>query len=407
MEHVITLESDYEYVIGSVMGNVLNLQAQFQNMEWAKSDLDLIAKELVNTAKLFAVQQGLGAASFVYDTSVNGNPVQIRQKRRNTGTLINSIHADVSGRTINFFNNANLGRGFYAGHIEYGFHDRGGNPVAARPFMRPAFQAVARASRGQIAGTLKDFLQNGLIFRNYASFGTPQRLSGDLRAFYNQPRGPIRGIGAGTYTTQGLRNSRLNRQSFWREGLTRGEMGVNKSNRIMGTVRDRDKTGFIGRPNDRGFLNGNTQTRSTWKYGSSKWGNRYSRTPEDYKGYGKMNKNIPGRSKITYNPSTTRSSSVKSTKTVKTSNTVSKPKTSKTYSLKQRTFGTETVYEKQFMTSDGRIHSSYREAEYHDFQNKLGGMISRSISERNVLTEKTISNYNSKPRNYRLTTKRR
>lgn len=360
MDHIINLESDYEYVIGSVMGNILNLQAHFQSMDWTKSDLDLISKELVNTAKLFAVQQGLGAASFVYDTSVNGTPVQIRQKRRNTGTLINSIHADVSGRTINFFNNANLGRGFYAGHIEYGFHDRGGNPVAARPFMRPAFQAVARASRGQIAGTLKDFLQNGLMFRNYANFGTPQRMSGDLRAFYNQPRGPIRGAGAGTYTTQGLRNSRLNRQAYWKEGLKEGEPGVNKANRITGTVSGRSTLGFIGNPNDRGFLNGNTRTYSTWKYGSSKWGNTHSIIPKSYKGYGKMNKNIAGRSKISGTPTTRTSSSV----STKTNNKVSK---TPNHSLTQREFGTRSSSKPGFMTSDGRVFANRFDAEDHSF----------------------------------------
>lgn len=285
------LESDYEYVIGSVMGNVLNLQAAFSSMDWSKSDLELISKELVNTAKLFASQQGLGGISFVHDVSVNGNFVQITRKR-GTGTLINSIHADIVGSTINFYNNANLGRGYYAGHIEYGFHDRAGNPVAARPFMRPAFHAVARASQGQIAGTLKSFLEGYLLSQSYAHFGTPRTTSGGLRAFYNQGRGPIRGAKSGTYTTQGLRNTKLNAQSRW--------SGVNKSNRILGTVRDKQQAGFIGKGNDRKYFSGNMRTASTIKYGER------STKPSSYKGFKNWNPNIGGRrGPIKYDPKET------------------------------------------------------------------------------------------------------
>ena len=290
---LVELESDYEYVIGSVMGNVLNLQAEFSRMDWSKSDLELISKELVNTAKLFAAQQGLGGVSVVHDVSVNGNFVQI-VRQGGTGTLINSIHADIVGSTINFYNNANLGRGYYAGHIEYGFHDRAGNPVAARPFMRPAFHAVARASQGQISGTLKRFLEGYLLSRSYATFGTPRTTTGALRAFYNQPRGPIRGAKSGTYTTQGLRNTRLNAQSRWG--------AVNKSNRILGTVRDNERVGFIGKGNDRRVLSGNTRTASTIKDGSQKHGTN----PLKYSSYGNWNRNIPGRrSSINYNPKET------------------------------------------------------------------------------------------------------
>lgn len=313
----IYLESDYEYVLGSVMGNILNLQASFSSMQWVKSDLELIAKELVNTGKLFATQQGLGSVDVINDVSIYGNPVQIhRKKRHRTGTLINHIQAHVDGTTINFFNNANLGRGFYAGHIEYGFHDRGGHPVAARPFMRPAFQAVARASMGQIRGTLKAFLEQGLMLRNYAMFGTPTTSSGGLRAFYNQPRGPVRGLGAGTYTTQGLRNPMFNRQAYWTKGTEKSNgIGVNRSNRLLGTVRDNQQASFIGRGNgvsggkrSPSLLDGNQRTRSTWYYGRSKWGNKHSTIPREYIGYGKMNTKIPGRgSKIKYNPKETQS----------------------------------------------------------------------------------------------------
>lgn len=295
MSSWINFESDYEYVIGSAMGNVLNIQSQFSTMEWAKSDLELISKELVNTAKLFAVQQGLGPKIHA-DTSVNGNKVFIKKKGSSTGTLINSIHAKVVGNgTIDFFNNANLGRGFYAGHIEYGFHDRSGKPVRARPFMRPALHAVARASVGHLSGTLKAFMESGLMLGEGAYFGHPTTSAGNLRAFYNQPRGSILGRNSGTYTSRGLRGiSSQNAQSRWKS--------VNSRNRFFGTVRDNMKDGFIGRGNSRRFLEGNTKTGSTSKYaqfGRDSPSSYVKEMPKGYSNYGKMNTNIPGRSHIT------------------------------------------------------------------------------------------------------------
>lgn len=294
MSEWINFESDYEYVIGSAMGNVLNIQSQFSTMEWAKSDLELIAKELVNTAKLFAVQQGLGAKIHA-DTSVNGNKVFIKKRGGNTGTLINSIHANVVGNgKIDFFNNANLGRGFYAGHIEYGFHDRAGNFVRARPFMRPALQAVARASMGQISGSLKAFMESGLLAGSGAYFGHPTNAVGNLRAFYNQSRGPIRGKGSGLYTVGGLKSgNKGNAQSRW--------SSVNSRNRLFGSIKGNTRDGFIGRENSRRFLEGNTKTSSTSKY--AQYGRtketKVKETPQSYSNYGKMNTNIPGRSHIT------------------------------------------------------------------------------------------------------------
>lgn len=344
---VIKLESDYEYVVGAAMGNVLNLQANFASMDWTNSDLKLISKELVNTAKLFAVQQGLGAASFVYDTSINGTPVQIKQKRRNTGTLINSIHADVNGRTINFFNNANLGRGFYAGHIEYGFHDRGGNPVAARPFMRPAFQAVARASIGQLRGTLKAFLEERMLLSSFGLFGSPRTVSGDFRAFYNQPRGPVSGRGSGTYTTQGLLNLRggMNAQSHW--------------SKLNALHREDGRMNFIGNKNDRGFLNGNQVTRSTKQYANYGRNNKVSIAPRDYT-YGKMNTNIFGRSKISYNPKETQARLNTRREEIKQQKQQTKIQKEKEYKT-QNPYGRKSDY-KQFSDFADRHGMSLREA---------------------------------------------
>lgn len=259
---MINLESDYEYVTGSIMGNIMNLQAEFSSMEWAKEDLETISKELVHTGKLFAAQQGLGGVSQIQDVSVNGTRVYINRKNR-TGTLINSIKAEPNGNTVVFWNDANLGRGYYAGHIEYGFHDRGGNPIAARPFMRPAFQAVARASMGNISGTLYSFLQGNMIQNTTATFGTPLTSGGGKRAFYNQPtRGPNRGF----YTVSGLRGR--NAQSNWKGAISKL--------RDKGTVRDGgNRKGFI---HTKDTLNKHGFTSFTTTRGKSKHLGSYSDT---------------------------------------------------------------------------------------------------------------------------------
>lgn len=245
----ITLESDYEYVLRNTLGNILNLEANFSTMEWAKRDLEIISKELVTTAKYFAAQQGLGGVSQIKDYSINGTPVYINRKR-STGTLIRSIKAEPEGNTVVFWNDANLGRGYYAGHIEYGFHDRSGDPVPARPFMRPAFQAVARASRNDLSRTLESFLKGGLIQNVTAMFATP--MSGSYRrAFYNQPlRGP-NVSNTGFRTVSGL-----------------------KTQRVPGAMSKMSEKGTIRRDgNQKGFI----RTRDTTRDGITSFTTRYGR----------------------------------------------------------------------------------------------------------------------------------
>lgn len=82
-----------------------------------------------------------------------------------TGNLVNSIKADIimkeGFKTINFYNDAKNERGqFYAGHMEYGFHDRGGNFIPARPFMRPALYAVSEGSKSNFRQIMAGLLQN-------------------------------------------------------------------------------------------------------------------------------------------------------------------------------------------------------------------------------------------------------
>lgn len=266
---LINLESDYEYVIGSAIGNVLNLQAQFSSMDWAREELYIIAKELEQTGKLFAEKQGLGMSTPV--ESINGKKFSIVNYHK-TGNLINSIHAKVNKNGINFFNNARNPRGqFYAGHIEYGFHDRGGKPVPARPFMRPAFYAVAEASRGKLQGALGRFISSNPLFTYHAVggavFGHMYTDAGNLRAFYNQQ---VTGRGAnrntGYYTSRGLLNSKMNSQTYWTNNNKYG-ISVNRVNSAAGTVRRGNKpSSFVGKGNSGRFNEGTKVTSSTRRF---------------------------------------------------------------------------------------------------------------------------------------------
>jgi len=289
-EGLVCIDSDYEYVLGTAMGNVLNLQADFSSLDWATNDIRLIAKELENTARLFATKQGLGTQ--VVESSINGNQVLINKKGR-TGNLLNSIHANVIERSqekyIDFYNNAQNDRGqFYAGHIEYGFKMRDGRPYPARPFMRPALHAVAEASRGNLQGALYHFLQQNLInlSATQLSFGSPIRPSGGTRAFYNQS---ITGRGApksGFYTTKGLVNGKMNAQRHWQ-----GISGMNNKGHYSHS--------FIGKGNNRVFGQGNKNTYSTQKYrdNTKTSGNKglksYSNTKKEYLTSGKSASSKP------------------------------------------------------------------------------------------------------------------
>lgn len=221
--NMIDIVSDYEYVIGQVQGNVLNLQAQFGGMGWLREELYIIAKELENTGKMFAERQGL----------------------RETGTLIDSTHAVVDdNQHINFFNNANLGRGFYAGHIEYGHHTRNGEFVPARPFMRPALYAVAEASRGKLQGALSRYLNQvvyGRMSLNTLEFGRAQPSEYYTRVFYQQQTlGRGASTNTGHYTATGLQNSSMNRQGAFGQLASTGHRGV-----MSPIVADRDSRGRV------------------------------------------------------------------------------------------------------------------------------------------------------------------
>ena len=160
---LVEFESNYEYILGQLQGNVLNFQAMFSSGEWALDELEKIRQELIEAAHTFAAAQGLGGTR-----------------------LDNATTAVINGKGIDFRNDAvdDYGR-YYAGHVEYGHRDRGGGFVAARSFMRPALYTVADASRGRLSGTVERYL-NAMWSMSPLQFGHSTSSSGYQRAFYSK-----------------------------------------------------------------------------------------------------------------------------------------------------------------------------------------------------------------------------
>lgn len=195
---LVTITSDYEYVLGYMKANMLKFQADFSQGGWTRQELDIISSELEQTAKFFAEEQGLNEV--IPDLSVNGTEVYIKTKK--SGELYRSIKSRVKGDSVILSANAKNSRNqYYAGHIEYGFHDRGGNFIPARPFLRPALYAVSESSKGRVASTMRELLesiwtQSGYMgYDKISSFGRLRRSSGGVREFYKQLRyGPKSGL---------------------------------------------------------------------------------------------------------------------------------------------------------------------------------------------------------------------
>lgn len=177
---MLEIESNYEYINGILMGNVLDFQAQLANGTFTSKEKEVIAEELKSTAQMFAQQQGLWY-------------------------LGAQVEAYPSGDGVRFENNATdiYGR-YYAGHVEYGHWDRGHKRfIPARPFMRPALYTVARASIGRVDGSMKHYLDamwslTPLQFGRY--YGASKSYT---RAFYKGERGGEK-VGVGKYTTTAL-----------------------------------------------------------------------------------------------------------------------------------------------------------------------------------------------------------
>lgn len=143
----------------ALQDELLEYQLFFEQGKWLDSEIDIIAKELVETGKMFARNQGFGDSLKIGTRSTGTLRIM------GTGNLVNSIKANPvsikGGKSIEFYNDAVNERGqHYAGHLEYGFHDRGGNFIPARPFMRPALYAVAEGSKANFSNIMEGLLSN-------------------------------------------------------------------------------------------------------------------------------------------------------------------------------------------------------------------------------------------------------
>lgn len=166
MSEMIRFESDYEYVLGNLTGNILNIEALFTSGNWTKEELDHIAAELETAGHQYAASQGLG------------------------GTRLDSkIKATNEGDRVRFFNEAmDEHERYYAGHVEYGHHNRDGTFVPARPFMRPAVYTVAEASMGRLTGVVRRYLEAAWTGQPM-QFGHLGSGSSYQRAFYRHGEG--------------------------------------------------------------------------------------------------------------------------------------------------------------------------------------------------------------------------
>ena len=271
----VAIESDYRYLSGDsqkslfydLERNIVNFQAFFQNgLETGaiiSEDLDLIAKEMENTAKRFAVAQGLGPGGggtslVVYgkDGTTSFIPSKISGP---TGNLYYHIKAVRENEKITLKNDAKNFRGqYYAGHIEFGFRARNGKMIPARPFMRPALYAVADASKGQISGTLKRYLEQVWALETL-QFGSLNISRGRVRPFYSLAMNP-QAKGYGMYTATKLPQGRLNQLSS-KEGRLGSTVYRNMKDSFSQRVGSRMGHGEGGRylTNTR-WYNGNEKT---------------------------------------------------------------------------------------------------------------------------------------------------
>jgi len=177
---LVHIESQFQYTgstydsLEQLQRNILDYQLLFEDMEWTKEELKHISEQLVITGRIFAEQQGFSSdANYVYagwtkkqlnslgDPDGLSHPERLSSNLGPTGRLYHGIKSEVEGNNVRFYNDARNDRGqAYAGHMEYGFHDRGGNLVPARPFMRPALYAVSEASKGNFRSIMTGLLNN-------------------------------------------------------------------------------------------------------------------------------------------------------------------------------------------------------------------------------------------------------
>lgn len=187
---LIKFSSDYEYVLGQTMGKILEFQGAFSKSDFLRENVEQIAYDLEDTAKMFAAEQGLSPGELGYDGRVN------------TGRLYNGIHANLESRgkgySVHLKSTARDDRGnFYGGHVEFG-HTTSGKVgyVLARPHLRPALYAVSEASRNKLGSVMHNLFKSIVMnetglnysFRKSANFGSAY---GGSPKYYRQGPGKV------------------------------------------------------------------------------------------------------------------------------------------------------------------------------------------------------------------------
>lgn len=141
---VFQLETDYTQVdnFRNVLGFALKTLGEHPI---SHKQLENIADNAVILAKQLLEDN-------VYSTSISELP--------HTRTLINSVQSRTVGNKVHIFSDARGRNGYpYAGSIEYGFHPWGRNHfVPPRPFLRPAIEFAANATRSEFYNNLSTMI---------------------------------------------------------------------------------------------------------------------------------------------------------------------------------------------------------------------------------------------------------
>lgn len=218
---LVTITSDYEHVITTAYTNLLKFQLDFSQGGWAKEEIKIISHELKNTAKYFAEEQGLAPGMPGSKKMWEEDEFHV-----NSGTLYNSIDSKVDGFDVKLTANAQNSRGqYYAGHIEYGFHDRGDNLVPARPFLRPALYAVSEATKGHLGNVMKNLINSMWQPGGYQGYQniTFNRLIPNRNKGWSLLNQPLNGKKSGLMVRNRLsqlRTDRVNNRTKFRDGAS-------------------------------------------------------------------------------------------------------------------------------------------------------------------------------------------
>jgi len=181
----VTVENTYEYQGHQFddfddITTILNF-----NLNTAR-DLNSYNRNVEATLK-YAVEI---ARDFVSST----HPSNPAGKYQTTDNLMRSIKYDMTnswgGNGGRLYADAKDHRGHpYAGHIEYGYTDRGGNPRGPWPFLRPAMRLALSATRYDFAQTMESLM----LGEGELSIGSKNARE-SVRNFYGSTRGATSSI---------------------------------------------------------------------------------------------------------------------------------------------------------------------------------------------------------------------